>query len=60
MRSAPSEELIECPPSMPMSDAILPWRCDPLDVVGRERQRERVRIARDHPVDDVDLLERRA
>ncbi len=25
MRSAPSELSIECPPSMPMSDAILPF-----------------------------------
>ena len=26
MRSAPSDESIECPPSMPMSDAIRPLR----------------------------------
>ena len=30
----------------------------PLDVVGGERQRRAIGIARDHPVDDVDLLER--
>ena len=59
MRSVPSDELIECPPSMPMSDAILPCFCDALDVVGRQRQRERVRVPRDHAMDDVDLLERR-
>ena len=59
MRRSASELSIEWPPSMPISDAILPCLEDPLDVVGRQRQLERLRILPDHPMDDVDLLERR-
>ena len=44
---------------MPMSDAIFPCLEDPLDVVGRQRQLERLGILPDHPMDDVDLLQRR-
>ena len=32
---------------------------NPLDVVGRERERERLRDTRHHAMDDVDLIERR-
>ena len=48
---------MECPPSTPISDAILPAR-DPLDVVRRAGHFEHVRIPRDHRLDDCDLLER--
>ena len=58
MRSAPSELSIEWPPSMPISDAILPFLKIALDVVGRERQLERLGILAHHAMDDVDLLER--
>ena len=43
---------------MPMSDAILPLLEDPLDVVGRQCELERLWISPEHPVHDVDLIER--
>ena len=45
------------PPSMPSSEASRPRLHAALDVVRRERQREPVRVARDHPAGDVELLE---
>jgi hypothetical protein len=37
----------------------LPLLLDALDVVGGERERQRLGIHRDHAMDDVDLLEGR-
>ena len=45
------------PPSMPSSEAMRPAVTRVLDVVGRERERKRIRVALDHPQRDVDLLE---
>ena len=45
------------PPSMPSSDASRPRLKLALDVVGGERQRQAVGIARDHPAGDVELLQ---
>ena len=45
------------PPSIPISEAILPALRDPLDVVGRVGHLEGVGVALDHPVDQVDLLD---
>ena len=42
---------------MPISEAILPDLTIALDVVGGVRHREVVRVALDHPVDQVDLLD---
>ena len=45
------------PPSMPRSEASRPRLHAALDVVRRERQREPVGVAGDHPAGDVELLE---
>ena len=45
------------PPSMPSSDATLPPLEAALDVVGGQRQRQAVGVARDHPPGDVELLQ---
>ena len=45
------------PPSIPISEAILPGLVDPDDVVGGQRPFEIARVSGDHPVDDVDLLD---
>jgi hypothetical protein len=44
---------------MPMSEAILPAFLRALDVGGRQRELQPVRVLRDHAVHDVDLLEHR-
>jgi hypothetical protein len=59
MRSVGIEELIACPPSMPMSDAIFRSLCACSMSSCRQRQRQLVGIARHHPVHDVDLFQRR-
>ena len=53
-----SELAIIEPPSSPMSDAIRPEAKTALHLVGGRRERERVRVTLDEPVDDVELLER--
>ena len=55
-RSWARSSSIATPPSIPISEAILPVLDDALDVVGRVRHLEVVGIALDHPVDQVDLL----
>ena len=54
----PRELSIEWPPSMPISEAILPALVDAHDVVGGERELERVGIRGVEAMHDVDLLER--
>ena len=58
MRSAPSELSIEWPPSMPMSDAILPFLKIRSTSSAVSASSNVVRILAHHPVDDVDLFER--
>ena len=60
MRSVASDESIEWPPSMPIIDADLACLERTFHIVCRAGQHERVRVLRDHAMDDVDLLERRA
>ena len=49
---------MECPPSAPSSDATRPAAHGALDVVRGERELELVRVLPDHPVHQVDLLQR--
>ena len=60
MRSTARELSIECPPSMPMSEATLPARNAPFHLVGGEREPERAGVGADEVVDDVYLLHRDA
>ena len=59
MRSAPSELSIECPPSMPMSDAILPCLKMRSMSSAVSASSNAAGILAHHAVHDVDLLERR-
>ena len=58
MRSTPSELSMQCPPSTPISEAILPalWMRTMSSAV--RASSKVVGVGLDHPVDDVDLLER--
>ena len=49
---------MECPPSIPMSDAIFPLLKIRSTSSAFERELEGVRVLPHHLVDDVDLFER--